>query len=103
MSFDLSYHWLLSLLAFGPLPWLVARRWPLAPVRPAFVIVILGVLLGQGLEPMGEVLTSVRWEPFTNPTRWRVFAEFMAAGLVTYIASGVLAVRVTRARGLTSA
>ncbi len=105
LSFGLLYHWLLAVVTFAPLPWLVVRRWPTAFPQASVVVVFLGVALGQGLEPLGEVIHfPVGWEPFTNPVRWRVFAEFIVAGVVTYLASAGLAVRRFKARrGLTSA
>ena len=102
LSFDLRYHWLLAVLAFGPLPWLFVRRWPTAAARAAVLAIALGVLLGQGIEPLSEVILY-GGQPFTNSVRWRVFAEFVMAGTFVYVASLVLAIRRTRARGLTGA
>ncbi len=104
LSFGLGYHWLVAVVTFAPIPWVLARRWPTSfPQASAFVL-LLGIALGQGLEPFGEVIYSpASWEPFTNPIRWRVFAEFSVAGILTYLASAVLAVRWLRRRGLTSA
>ncbi|HET9386154.1 MAG TPA: hypothetical protein VFO67_13465 [Gemmatimonadales bacterium] len=104
LSFGLSYHWLLGVLTFAPVPWLLVRRWPNAFVRASVLGIALGVLIGQGIEPLSEViLFGAGSEPFTNSVRWRVFAEFISAGLVTYIVCGVLAVKETRVRGLTRA
>jgi hypothetical protein len=67
-------------------------------------VLLLGIALGQGLEPLGELIVSRgSWEPFTNPVRWRVFGEFSGAGVVIYLVSVVLAVRRLQRRGLTGA
>jgi hypothetical protein len=82
-SFDLAYHWLVALPAFAPIAWFAHRRWPGAPFKAAVVMTVLGVLLGQGLEPLSEViLDNAGSEPFTDPIRWRIFVEFLAAGVV---------------------
>ena len=93
LSFGLPYHWLLAIAPFAPLPWVLARRWPTALARVSTFVIVVGVLMGQGLEPLSEVIHSHGVaEPFTNPVRWRVFAEFMAAGILTHVAA-VFAVR----------
>lgn len=94
LSFGMPYHWLLAILTFAPLPRLQMRRWPTSPHVASVVAIALGLLLGQGIEPLSEViLFQAGAEPFTNPIRWRVFGEFMAAGIVTYLASTALALR----------
>ena len=93
-SFDFAYHWLLALVAFLPLAWLARREWPGNAVKAAAWIVVLGILVGQGLEPLGEtVFLGVGTQPFTYPTRWRIFAEFMGAGLVALLLSVPLLAR----------
>ena len=97
-SFDLAYHWVLALPAFVPVAWLVSRRWPGAAFRAGMVITLLGVLLGQGLEPLGETIHfGAGAEPFTNPVRWRIFAEFMTAGVLTLLLGILLLQRQARA------
>lgn len=97
LSFALPYHWVLAVLAFAPLPWLLVRRRLMSAPMSALLIAV-GVLVGQGLEPLGEmILFSAGPNPFTNPVRWRVFAEFMTAGVVTYLASVALVIKQTRA------
>jgi hypothetical protein len=94
LSFGWPYHWLLAVVAFAPLPWLIARRWPTAFVRVSAAVIVLGVALGQGIEPLGEVVHSHgAAEPFANSLRWRVFAEFLAAGVLTFMAAAVAARR----------
>lgn len=104
LSFGFSYHWFLAVLTFAPLPWLLVRRWPNSVARASALAIGLGVLMGQGIEPLSEViLFNAGMEPFTNAVRWRVFAEFMVAGIVIYLVSVAVAVRLARPRGLTRA
>jgi len=85
-SFDFVYHWLLAIPAFAPIAWLVHRRWPGRAYAAGAVIILLGVLLGQGLEPLGEVIHfGAGAEPFTNRVRWRIFAEFLIAGVLVFL------------------
>ena len=96
LSFGFPYHWLLALVAFGPLPWLLRRRWPNSLTQASVLVIALGVVLGQGLEPLGEVIHFDRGsEPFVNAVRWRIFAEFLAAGVLTYVLNAVIAGRRT--------
>lgn len=86
LSFNLAYHWLLAVPAFAPIPWLARRRWGSEARRAGWTILIVGVLLGQGLEPLGEVLLfPVGIEPLSNPVRWQIFATFLVAGLVVFL------------------
>jgi ketosteroid isomerase-like protein len=82
-SFDMQHHWLLAIPAFVPIAWLALRNWPAHALRGALIITGLGVALGQVVEPLGEsLLYRVGMEPFTNGVRWRIFAQFLGAGLV---------------------
>jgi hypothetical protein len=87
-SFDLTYHWLLALPTFVPVACLIVRTWPTSPATPAVLITLLGVVVGQGLEPLGEVIYfNAGVIPFTSTERWRIFAQFTAAGLTTLFAT----------------
>jgi hypothetical protein len=93
-GFDLAYHWLIAIPTFASIAWLARRRWPRASLAAGAAIIVLGVLLGQGVEPLGEVvLFQAGAEPFVDPVRWRVFAEFMAAGVVTWLLAAALHAR----------
>src|SRR5262245_5986923 len=96
LSFGMPYHWLLAVLAFAPLPWLAVRRWPKSANAAPLLAILLGVVLGQGIEPLSEVLLY-QAEPFTDPVRWRVFGEFKAAGVLTDLAEHPPAHRSKRA------
>jgi hypothetical protein len=94
LSFGLPYHWLLAVFAFAPLPWILIRRWPNSLAQVSILVIAVGVALGQGLEPLGEVIHfHVGAEPFTNPLRWRIFAEFMVAGILAYLSSAAIAAK----------
>ena len=94
LSFGLPYHWILGILAFAPLPWLLRRRWPNSLTRASVLVIALGVVLGQGLEPLWEAIHLAQGpQPFTSAVRWRIFAEFLAAGIVTYLVNAVVAGR----------
>ena len=86
LSGDVALHWVLALPVFAVLAALVSRgaanqRWH----RSAW-IVGGGVLVGQVLEPLTEWLTDgVTWRWMVNGPRWTAFAEFMAAGLLTFL------------------
>lgn len=102
-SLDLNYHWLLAVPTFIPVAWLVVRKWPTSHVTAAALITVLGIVLGQGLEPLGEAIHfDAGLEPFTSAERWQVFGEFTGAGLILLVA-GVLVIRrataISRTRG----
>lgn len=97
LSFHLPWHWLLAVPAFLPIAWMVKRRWPDAALKAGLVVVLLGLLIGQGLEPLGESLLGAGTEPFTNPLRWRAFAEFVGAGVLTLLFAAPLIRRAGRA------
>ena len=88
LSFDFSYHWVLAVATFAPLAWIVFRRWPTTFVEASLWVILVGVFLGQGLEPLGEIIHSRgAAQPFHDPVRWRVFGEFMVAGGLTHLAT----------------
>jgi hypothetical protein len=85
LSFHLPYHWLVAIPTCLPIAWFANARWPDAPVKAGVLTLLLGVLIGQGVEPLGEALLDGSAAPFTNPVRWRVFAEFLVAGWLTFL------------------
>ncbi len=99
LSFALPYHWLLALPVFAGLQAFVQRRWPSESTMALGLSVLLGVLLGQGVEPLLELLSSPGDpSPFRNAERWRVFLEFMLAGIATLVMVAVLNLRRRSAR-----
>ncbi len=92
LSFHFRYHWILALPAFAPLAWLTLRRFGRAAIPAAATILVIGVLLGQILEPLTEGPAALG-----NVRRWWIFVEFIAAGLVSYLLGLALAARSLRA------
>lgn len=77
-------HWLLAIPIFAFAAWRIARRWPDNPWRPAALTVALGVLLGQVLEPLGEIIHfHATLADELEPARLTAFALFMVTGVVT--------------------
>ena len=95
LSLGLAYHWALGVITFAPLPWLLLPRWPGSKTTVSVLVIVLGVMIGQGIEPLGEMMLFDA-RPFANPVRWRVFAEFMVAGIVSYRASAALLSRTSK-------
>lgn len=54
LSLAWRQHWIVAAAAFAGIGWLVARRWPDQPWRTASGVVVAGVFVGQGLEPVVE-------------------------------------------------
>ena len=76
-------HWLLAIPIFALAAWLIARRWPDNPWRPAALTVALGVFLGQVLEPLGEIIHfQATLADELEPARLTAFALFTLTGLV---------------------
>src|SRR5947207_2023224 len=77
-------HWLLAIPIFALAGWLIARRWPDNPWRPAALSVALGILLGQAIEPLGEIIHfQATLADELEPARLTAFALFTVTGLVT--------------------
>ena len=83
---DLAYHWVLGLLTGGVLAWWSTRHWPTRDWRVGGTVLIVGTVLGQGVEPLAEVLLSGSWEPLASPIRWRIFGQFVFATTATFVA-----------------
>ena len=79
-------HWLLAIPIFALAAWFIARRWPPPdnPWRPAALTVALGILLGQVIEPLAEIIHyHATLAEELEPARLTAFAEFTVTGLVT--------------------
>ncbi len=79
-------HWLLAIPIFAFAAWRIARRWPPPdnPWRPAALTVALGILLGQVIEPLAEIIHyQATLADELEPARLTAFALFMVTGLVT--------------------
>ena len=89
-------HWLLAIPTFAFAAWRIARRWPDNPWRPAALSVALGILLGQVIEPLAEIIHyQATLAEELEPARLTAFAAFMVVGLVTMGATLLLLPRRT--------
>jgi peptidoglycan/LPS O-acetylase OafA/YrhL len=83
-SLGWSAHWLLAIPIFALAAGYLARRWPANPWRPAALSVALGILLGQVIEPLGEIIHyHATLAEELEPARLTAFATFTVTGLVT--------------------
>ena len=95
LSFHLPYHWIFGIIVFAHLAWFISRRWPESFWKASRFIILVGMLIGQGLEPLEEVIEmGMDWSPLTSTVRWHIFLTFMLAGIVTY----VIVARLTKLR-----
>ena len=86
LSGGTPYHWLIAIPTFVCVAWIVGRHWSHAVHTAGMRTIVVGVLAGQIVEPFGELLfyrnpAAVVW----GSSRWPIFAEFLAAGLLTYV------------------
>ncbi|HEU5217130.1 MAG TPA: hypothetical protein VFU23_00625 [Gemmatimonadales bacterium] len=87
LSLEWGSHWLLAIPVFALAAWFLASRFP-DRLPAASALTLLGaVLAGQILEPMAENLSDGALSLAMPGARWTAFAQFMAAGLVTYPAT----------------
>lgn len=93
-SFDLSYHWLFAIPVFIGVTWYAVRTWPKRPIIAVLAILISGLLLGQALEPAGEMLLSgLDWSAVMPPLRVAAFQQFLGAGVVASTVTLVVLLR----------
>jgi len=86
LSGDWPGHWIVAVPLFALIALLVSRQPAAARWREAAWVIVGGVVLGQLLEPLFEVLADgVGWSWMLLDIRWTAFAEFMAAGFVTFL------------------
>ena len=79
-------HCLVAIPIFALAAWYLARRWPppANPWRPAALSVALGILLGQVIEPLAEIIHyQATLADELEPARLTAFAAFTVTGLVT--------------------
>jgi hypothetical protein len=96
LSMGWEYHWVTGFVAFFLVILIVAWKSPEHLEFAAALNVVLGLFLGQIVEPLLEVLGyHVSLATALPPERWKVFFQFCLAGLVGFLA-GVLWVRARR-------
>lgn len=80
-----AQHWLLGIPVFALLALHESRRPSRYRWRSSAVLILVGVFLGQVLEPLSE-LFGAPWSYAFSGIRWTAFSEFMVAGLLTFLA-----------------
>ena len=83
LSMEWQYHWVIGFFAFVLLLLFCSWKWPEHFLRAALLNALVGLLLGQIVEPLSEAWgyhVSVA-DVFTLE-RWRVFFEFSLAGMI---------------------
>ena len=84
ISGNFASHWLLALPVFAFTAWFLGRRAG-RPVAAGVVTIGVAILLGQVLEPLGEiVLFHDPWSEVFSAERNAAFASFMVAGIASY-------------------
>ncbi|MCI0434511.1 MAG: hypothetical protein L0271_12855 [Gemmatimonadetes bacterium] len=96
LSFAWPYHWVLGLVSFAAVTWRIVRvEHRHAPVARLLTVLVGGLIAGQLVEPWLEtVIYRETWAAVMPVERWRIFAEFTAAGAVgsaVVLASGLRA------------
>jgi ACR3 family arsenite efflux pump ArsB len=80
-----SYHWVCSALVFAVVGWFIARRWPENRWRIGGTSLLVGVILGQVVEPMLEVAQAFhRFGYPDEPARLAAFGQTMLAAVPAY-------------------
>jgi hypothetical protein len=88
LSLGWSHHWLFAIPVFAAAAWYLRRRRPATLPLVSAGSIGAGILVGQGIEPLGEVLLyGAPLGQVYGPERTGAFAVFMAAGLATYVAT----------------
>jgi len=91
-SFGLSWHWAICAVVFGLAGWYLSRRSPADRWSAATVNVLIALVIGQGLEPLGEQLYfNQRLLYDVSPDRWAIF--WLCAGVGAAAMALVLLVR----------
>lgn len=86
LSGHFAQHWVFALPIFALLAVGIWRRPQGEQWQAAAWIIGIGVLIGQVLEPLYEMLESgLSWRWLVQALRWTAFAEFLAAGLGTLV------------------
>ncbi|HET6840910.1 MAG TPA: hypothetical protein VFK06_04375 [Candidatus Angelobacter sp.] len=89
-SGEWSYHWITGFLGYLLVVLLVARKSPRWLTPAAALNIILGLILGQFIEPMGEALAfHLPVAQIVTAERAQIFREFMIAGSAGLVA-GIL-------------
>ena len=80
LSFGWAWHWVVAIPVFALMTWAITRKSLDHALLRCGLVILLGVLLGQIAEPLGEGGGAIR-----DVERWRAFGAFLTAGLVTWL------------------
>jgi hypothetical protein len=81
-SFGWPLHWIACAVVFGLAAFYIERRWPEQRWTAAVWNIGLALVIGQGIEPLGESLYfDGRFDYPVGAVRWRIFGECMGAAL----------------------
>lgn len=95
LSGQLAQHWLFAVPVFALLALYLSRQPVAVRWRESARVILVGLFLGQVVEPLSELLTDdAPWSWAFGGVRWTAFGEFVGAGLVTYLI--IMAVREAR-------
>jgi hypothetical protein len=88
------YHWMVTALVFAIAGWFIARTWPEKRWRVGAESLAIGVVIGQGIEPMLEVAQAYhRFGYPDEPARMTAFWQTMLAAVPAYAIALWLSVR----------
>jgi hypothetical protein len=91
LSLSWPYHWLTGILTFLPLALFCAEKWPQNLIRAMLINGAAGLVAGQIIEPLGEVvLYRIPSAIVFSPERWHVFWQFVLAAVVGGLAGVVI-------------
>jgi H+/Cl- antiporter ClcA len=91
LSMSWPYHWLTGIVTFLPLALFCAEKWPENLIRTMLINGAAGLVAGQIIEPLGEVvLYRIPSAIVFSPERWHVFWQFVLAGVVGGLAGVVI-------------
>jgi len=85
LSLEWGRHWLAAIPVFALAGWFLAARFPDRLWAASAINLVGAAFLGQVLEPLAENLGDSRFSLAMPAERWMAFAQFMAAGLMTYL------------------
>ena len=80
------YHWAATAAVFGVVGFVIARFWPHRRWRTGVMALVVGVVIGQLIEPVGEAaLFQHRLGYASEPARWVASWQALAAAVPTYL------------------
>jgi len=91
LSLGWHQHWIFAAIVFFGVGWIMARLRAKDAVHAALWIAIVGIMPGQGIEPVLELVIYQGHVGYpTDPGRWGVFFACIAVGLPALLTSARL-------------